>query len=257
MFATCRCTVCSLSTSDPAISRFERPAATRRSTSASRRLSGESPFDECAGVVVEEPGERALDLTLVVDVRQVRVTAQRDEARVRKKRRELAPSAIGTVRSPRRWSTSAGIVTLERNGRASPYSSRSRNAAAVSASAAVTLVPAERSDLVAARMRDDQAGEHLGRERPVDADEVDDRPPRRFGQIVSRYEAPEEHDLPDDAPARVPRGSPSRRPSTSTRTRSPAPPPHASITERSVRVSRSMDAGPGRTRSERPEPSRS
>jgi hypothetical protein len=46
-------------------------------------------------VVVEEPGERALDLTLVVDVRQVRVTAKRDEACVRKKRRELASSVDG------------------------------------------------------------------------------------------------------------------------------------------------------------------
>ena len=44
MFATCRCTVCSLSTSDPAISRFESPAATSRSTSASRSERGESPF---------------------------------------------------------------------------------------------------------------------------------------------------------------------------------------------------------------------
>ena len=42
MFATCRCTVCSLRTSDEAISRFERPAATRRSTSASRRETAAS-----------------------------------------------------------------------------------------------------------------------------------------------------------------------------------------------------------------------
>ena len=90
------------------------------------------------------------------------------------------------------------MVTLREERRASLCSSRSRNAAAVSASARVTLVAAERGDLVAARMRDDQAGEHLGRERPVHADEVDDRPPRCLGQIVSRHEAPEEHDLPDE-----------------------------------------------------------
>ena len=44
MFATWRCTVCSLRTSDEAISRFESPAATSLSTSVSRLLSGESPF---------------------------------------------------------------------------------------------------------------------------------------------------------------------------------------------------------------------
>ena len=44
MFATCRCTVCSESTSDDAISRFERPAATSLRTSASRLESGEFPL---------------------------------------------------------------------------------------------------------------------------------------------------------------------------------------------------------------------
>ena len=90
MFATCRCTVCSLSTSEPAISRFESPDATSRSTSVSRDVSGESPFSVDRRRVVEEAGERAMQLALVVEPRQVRVAAERDEARVRKQRRELA-----------------------------------------------------------------------------------------------------------------------------------------------------------------------
>ena len=54
-------------------------------TATERRVS----VRRMRSVVVEEPGERALDLTLVVDVRKVRVTAQRDEACVR----EAAPRA--------------------------------------------------------------------------------------------------------------------------------------------------------------------
>ena len=64
--------------------------------------------------------------------------------------------------------------------------------------AGVTLVPAEGSDLVAARVRNDEAGEHLRRERPVEADEVDERTAGRFGQVVARDEASEEDDLPDE-----------------------------------------------------------
>ena len=92
MFATCRCTVCSLSTSDAGDLSVREACGDETQhlglTATERRVS----VRRMRRVVVEEPGERALDLTLVVDVRQVRVTAQRDEACVRKKRRELAPS---------------------------------------------------------------------------------------------------------------------------------------------------------------------
>jgi hypothetical protein len=59
------------------------------------------------------------------------------------------------------------------------------------------LVTRERADLVAARVGNDQPGEHLGRERPVDPREVDERAARRLRQVVARYEAAEEHDTVD------------------------------------------------------------
>ena len=167
MFATCRCTVCSLRTSDPAISRFESPAATRRSTSASRRAERR--------VSVRRHAQRSSSRNPASARWTSRwsSTAGRCESPLSAMKRALGRSAassrprvIGTVRSPRRWSTSAGMVTSVGRRVRRSFSSSSRNAAAVSASAQWRLC-AERGDLVAARMRDDQPGEHLGRERPV------------------------------------------------------------------------------------------
>ena len=92
-FATWRCTVCSLRTSDEAISRFESPAATRRSTSVSRRLSGDVAVRLRGRSVVEEPRERPLEVALVVMPRQMGVARESDEAGVREERRELPAAA--------------------------------------------------------------------------------------------------------------------------------------------------------------------
>jgi hypothetical protein len=43
--------------------------------------------------VVEEPGERPLEVALVVHPRQVGIPAERDEARIRQQRRELAAAS--------------------------------------------------------------------------------------------------------------------------------------------------------------------
>ena len=198
MFATCRWTVCSLSTSEPAISRFERPAATSRSTSASRPVSGESPFASTGDCVVEEPGERTLELALVVDVRQMGVAPERHEPSVREERGELAPTAD-------RNGPIAPAMEHERRHR---HAREERPGVAVQLEleegrgefgvGGVALVPAERRDLVTARVRDDQPGEHLRGERPVRPHEVDDRATRRFGKVVPRDVAPEEHDLPHE-----------------------------------------------------------
>ena len=175
MFATCRWTVCWLSTSDEAISRFERPEATRRSTSVLPRESGESPFGGRDGCLVEEARERAVDVALVVHPGQVRVPRERHEPRVRQLRRELAsaPDRHGavapSVEHERRHRHSrqpgarvGGEIELEEGGR----DLRVRRAA---------LVAGEGVDLVAAAVRELEAREHLRGERPVGPDEEDER----------------------------------------------------------------------------------
>ena len=59
MFATWRCTVCWLTTSSVAISRLLRPAATKASTSRSRRVSGLWP-SACARAPAEQLGRLLL-----------------------------------------------------------------------------------------------------------------------------------------------------------------------------------------------------
>ena len=139
MLATCRCTVCSLRTSDAAISRFERPDATSRSTSVSRPLRGESPFVATRGRRRGSPrargGGRAGRRS-----RAVGVAGERHEAGVREERRELA--AV-----PDRHRLGRPPVQHERQGRDEREDvarvggrSSSRRAAATSASAACRCV---------------------------------------------------------------------------------------------------------------------
>ena len=59
------------------------------------------------------------------------------------------------------------------------------------------LVGAERGDLVAARMRGEEAGEHLRREQPVRPDEVDQRVAGRVGDVIARRIAAEVDDFAD------------------------------------------------------------
>ena len=156
MFATWRWTVCSLRTSDDAISRFDSPAATRRSTSASRRLRGDAPFEAVAGGVVEEAGERALEVALVVEPWQVRVAAQRDEPRVREQRGELAavPDRHRPVAAPveheRRHRDAREV--RPRIGRQLELEERRGG---LGVRSAPEMAP-DRGDLVAARMRDEE-----------------------------------------------------------------------------------------------------
>ena len=104
------------------------------------------------------------------------------------------PRLMGTVQSPRRWRTRGHRHTREerpRTRRQLELEERRRDLGV----GRVALVAAQRSDLVPARARHDEAREHLGGQRPVDAHEVDERPPRRLRQIVARDEASEEDDL--------------------------------------------------------------
>ncbi len=59
----------------------------------------------------------------------------------------------------------------------------------------MTLVAAERLDLVAATARDEEAREHLGGQQPIHAREVDERTACRLGDVVAGGVAAEEDDL--------------------------------------------------------------
>ena len=145
--------------------------------------------------VVEEPRERALEVSLVVLPGQVRVARERDEARVRQQRGELAPAAD-------RHRAVAPSVKHERRrrhareerpgiGREVELEERGGDVGV----RRVALVAAERLDLLAAPARHEQAGEHLRGEHPVHAREVDERASRRIGDVVARRVAAEEDDL--------------------------------------------------------------
>ncbi len=76
--------------------------------------------------------------------------------------------------------------TRGRNGRASPYSSSSRNAAAsIGVGGAALVMRLERRDLVTTRVRDDEAREHLRGERPVGRTNSTIEPTRRVGEVLA------------------------------------------------------------------------
>ena len=127
----------------------------------------------------------------------MRVAVQRHEPRVRKERRELAPAREGNrsigaaVQHERRCLDErqdvahVGVeIELEED--------RSRRGRCCAALLARVL-----GDLVTARMWIEQAGEHLRTERPVRADELDQRALRHLGDVVAVRVAAEVDELRD------------------------------------------------------------
>ena len=146
------------------------------------------------------------------------------------------PRLIGTVRSPRRWSTSDGVVTFGRIGRASQARSSSRNAAATSASAErrwYRLSAAISSPLPCGAMRPESicaASGQFVRTKSTSERRV------TSGMSLRDDVGAEEHELahPLRAPARV--VARWRGPRTSRRTAIAGSGPTAACTAASVRV---------------------
>ncbi len=158
------------------------------------------------GGVPQEPDERAAQRPLVVQPRQVCVAVERDEPRVGEKPSDLAavrdrdgpvPAAVEHERRGLDGREVSACVRRQVELEERPCHVRRRR---------VALVPAHRLDRAAVRLGQDQAGEHLGRERPVRPHEVDDGAPRRLGHVRPRGIAPEE-DEPLDALGRDARES--------------------------------------------------
>ena len=221
----------------------------------SRAVSGESPFDSTATASSRKPASARWSSrwsSMCGDG----VAAERDEARVGKKRRELTATTDGTVRSPRRWRTRAGHCDTREvracTRRQLELEERRRDLGF----RRVTLVATQRGDLVPARTRHDEAGEHLRRQRPVDAHEVDERPPRRLREIIARDVAAEEDDLVHPLGAAGARCAVTTDAHEQAKTVAGAP-PHVSSTARSTLASFSTVGGLSSCRSERPAPIRS
>ena len=145
--------------------------------------------------VVEEAGERALELALIVQMRQVRVTAERDEAGIREQGREFPAATdrnrpIAAAVQHERRHRHLGQELPSVRGQIELEKLRSHTCVS-----RVPLVAAEGGDLVAAAMRNDEAGEHLRRERPVRANEVDERAARHVRDVVPSGVPAEEDDL--------------------------------------------------------------
>ena len=134
--------------------------------------------------VVEEPSEGTLKLALVVDVREVGVTPERNEPCVREEGRELTSPADGNGPIAPAMEHERGHRHAREKGPRVAVQLELEEGRREFGVGGMALVPAERSDLVAARVRDDQPGEHLRGERPVRPHEVDDRATRRVGQVV-------------------------------------------------------------------------
>ncbi len=143
----------------------------------------------------EEAGQRAPHVALILHPGQVGVAAQGDEARVRQQRGQLAAAAdrhgavAATVQHEGRgvhvWEHRASIgaeVVVERRRGSLRVGRESQ-------------IAAERGDLDAARVRVEEPREHLRRERPVDADEVDDGAAGGVRDVVPGGIATEEDDL--------------------------------------------------------------
>ena len=106
--------------------------------------------------VVEEAGERALEVALVVEPRQVRIAAQRHEPRVREQRRELAAMTdrhrpvAATVENQRRHRDAREV--RPRVGRQLELEER---CGGLGVRSTPEMAP-DRGNLVAARMRDEE-----------------------------------------------------------------------------------------------------
>ena len=151
------------------------PVATSRSTSVSREVSGEPAVDLRRRRVVEEAGERAEQLALIVLPRHVRVAARAG----RSARSAAATRARGRARSARCGRRGdAGRAPARRPGRDVAQvgveveleeDRRRLGGRSLALHARVLL------ELVAARVRVEEAREHLRGEPPVDPRELDER----------------------------------------------------------------------------------
>ncbi len=203
MFATCRCTVCSLSTSDDAISRFDSPAATSRRTSASRRESGDAPFASTGTASSRKPASARWSSRWSSIQGKCASPLNATKRAFGSKRGELAAVADrhGAVAAAMHHERRHRHLREERArvGRQLELEERRRSARL----RGVPQLLRDAVDLLAASVRDEEAGEHLRRESPVQARELDERSPRRVRDVLPRDVAREEHDLADEGGSRA------------------------------------------------------
>ena len=148
----CRCTVCSLRTSEDCDLAVREPCCDEAQdlalAPAERRIVARPRRRR---VISEEPGQRPLQLALIVHPRQVRVAAEwrgSGHSGAATPARVLARSE--TARSPRRWSTRDGAVTSGRNGACIGGEVELQERCGDVGLDGHALVPAERRNLVAA-----------------------------------------------------------------------------------------------------------
>ena len=145
--------------------------------------------------VAEEADERSAKRPLIVHPGDVCVAVDGDEAGVRQEAGDL------TAVRDRDGAVSAAVQDEGRRLDVGEEFARVRRQIEVEerrrdlGRRRVPVVPAQRLDRVAVGPREHQPGQHLGRERPVRPDEVDQRAARRLRDVRPRDVAPEEDEF--------------------------------------------------------------